>query len=330
VRWFVCRYVEQTDIHLPQTSVREALAFSAALRLPTTVDAPRRAAFVGEVLSLAELDRIGGAFVGVPGVSGLSSADRKRLTLAVELVANPSILFMDEPTSGLDARAAGVVMRAVRNTVDSGRTVVCTIHQPNTDIFLAFDELLLLKPGGLAAYFGPLGNDANMLLAYLHAIPGVPRIRPNHNPANFMLEVASLSSEAALGLDLAAHYRDSPLAAAMRAAVARGAAPAPGAAPLEMAELHVASWGVQFRENLGRFWRQYCRAPEYNLTRALVTLGVAFVFGSLFWRQGDKVTTPGGVLNVTGLIFSSVLFIGITNCLTIQHLIATQRTVFYR
>src|SRR6185312_4314975 len=75
------------------------------------------------------------ALVGLPGVSGLSTEQRKRLTIAVELVANPSIIFMDEPTSGLDARAAAIVMRTVRNTVDTGRTVVCTIHQPSIDIF---------------------------------------------------------------------------------------------------------------------------------------------------------------------------------------------------
>ena len=71
------------------------------------------------------------------GQYGLSVEQRKRLTIAVELVANPSIVFMDEPTSGLDARAAAIVMRTVRNTVDTGRTVVCTIHQPSIDIFEA-------------------------------------------------------------------------------------------------------------------------------------------------------------------------------------------------
>jgi ABC-type multidrug transport system ATPase subunit len=64
----------------------------------------------------------------------------------VELVANPSIIFMDEPTSGLDARAAAIVMRAVRNTVDTGRTVVCTSHQPSIDIFEAFDEVGVISP----------------------------------------------------------------------------------------------------------------------------------------------------------------------------------------
>ena len=97
--------------------------------------------FVEEVMSLVELDTLRHALVGLPGSSGLSTEQRKRLTIVVELVANPSIIFMDEPTSGLDARAAAIVMRTVRNTVDTGRTVVCTIHQPSIDIFEAFDEV---------------------------------------------------------------------------------------------------------------------------------------------------------------------------------------------
>lgn len=95
-------------------------------------------------MELVELDNLKNAIVGLPGITGLSTEQRKRLTIAVELVANPSIIFMDEPTSGLDARAAAIVMRTVRNTVDTGRTVVCTIHQPSIDIFEAFDEVSLL------------------------------------------------------------------------------------------------------------------------------------------------------------------------------------------
>jgi ABC-type Mn2+/Zn2+ transport system ATPase subunit len=97
--------------------------------------------FVEEVMELVELVPLRNALVGLPGQSGLSTEQRKRLTIAVELVANPSIIFMDEPTSGLDARAAAIVMRTVRNTVNTGRTVVCTIHQPSIEIFEAFDEV---------------------------------------------------------------------------------------------------------------------------------------------------------------------------------------------
>ena len=92
-------------------------------------------------MELVELTQLSGALVGLPGIDGLSTEQRKRLTIAVELVANPSIVFMDEPTSGLDARAAAIVMRTVRNIVNTGRTIVCTIHQPSIDIFESFDEV---------------------------------------------------------------------------------------------------------------------------------------------------------------------------------------------
>jgi ABC-type multidrug transport system ATPase subunit len=101
--------------------------------------------FIDEVMELVELKPLTDSLVGLPGVNGLSTEQRKRLTIAVELVANPSIIFMDEPTSGLDARAAAIVMRTVRNTVDTGRTVVCTIHQPSIDIFEAFDEVSIIS-----------------------------------------------------------------------------------------------------------------------------------------------------------------------------------------
>eukprot|EP00887_Chlorella_sp_A99_P000586 scaffold17.g586.t1 len=105
----------------------------------------RLSGYVEQIMELVDLADLRHAHVGRPGVSGLSVEQRKRLTIAVELAANPSIVFMvgagvgvhgwDEPTSGLDARAANIVMRTIRDTVDTGRTCVCTIHQPSVDIF---------------------------------------------------------------------------------------------------------------------------------------------------------------------------------------------------
>ncbi|KAG2642851.1 hypothetical protein PVAP13_2KG284934 [Panicum virgatum] len=162
----VSGYCEQNDIHSPNVTVYESLAFSAWLRLPADVDSSTRKMFIDEVMELVELLPLKDALVGLPGVSGLSTEQRKRLTIAVELVANPSIIFMDEPTSGLDARAAAIVMRAIRNTVDTGRTVVCTIHQPSIDIFESFDELFLMKRGGEEIYVGPLGRHSCELIKY--------------------------------------------------------------------------------------------------------------------------------------------------------------------
>ncbi|KAL6781800.1 hypothetical protein ACKKBF_B09460 [Auxenochlorella protothecoides x Auxenochlorella symbiontica] len=326
----VMGYVEQTDIHIPQATVHEACQFSARLRLPTTVDAATREAFVEEVMTLVELDRLRGAFVGSPGVSGLSVEQRKRLTLAVELVANPSVVFMDEPTSGLDARAAGIVMGAVRNTVDTGRTVVCTIHQPSIDIFQTFDELLLLKPGGRTIYNGPMGDDSADLIAYFQAIPGVEAIRPRYNPANWMLEVSNPGNERRLGKDFSELYDASPQAEALQKLLAAEAEPREGVPDIDYSALHIAAPMEQFRVNLRRNFLMYWRLPEYNITRFASTILIALVFGSMFWRLGSDRTTVSGVLNIMGVIFSSTLFVGISNCLTVQHVISTQRTVFWR
>ncbi|KAJ8498866.1 hypothetical protein OPV22_009418 [Ensete ventricosum] len=176
-------YCEQSDIHSPQITVEESVMYSAWLRLPPQIDGKTRSKFAQEVLETIELDSIKDSLVGMQGVSGLSTEQRKRLTIAVELVSNPSIIFMDEPTSGLDARAAAIVMRAVKNVAETGRTVVCTIHQPSTDIFEAFDE----------------------------GISGVPKIRDNYNPATWMLEVTSTSMEKKLAVDFAKIYTESSL-----------------------------------------------------------------------------------------------------------------------
>ena len=112
--------------------------------------------FVEEVMELIELGPQRNTLTGLPGVNGLSTEQRKRFTVAVELVANPAIIFMDEPTSGLDGGAAAVVLRTVRNIANMWRTVVCTIHQPSTEIFESFDEVFVRLIRSLIFVCGPI------------------------------------------------------------------------------------------------------------------------------------------------------------------------------
>ncbi|XP_058191660.1 pleiotropic drug resistance protein 3-like isoform X2 [Rhododendron vialii] len=204
-------YCEQSDIHSPQVTVEESAVYSAWLRLHPEIDSKTKYEFVREVLDIMELDEIRDCLVGMPGLTGLSTEQRKRLTIAVELVANPSIIFMDEPTTGLDARAAAIVMQAVKKVAETGRTIVCTIHQPSIDIFEAFDELILLKTGGRIIYSGPLGHHSSSVIKYFEDISGVPTIRNNYNPATWMLEVTSTAAEAELAIDFAQVYKNSIL-----------------------------------------------------------------------------------------------------------------------
>ncbi|XP_059069636.1 ABC transporter G family member 35-like [Cryptomeria japonica] len=323
-------YCEQTDIHSPQVTVWETLIYSAFLRLPKDVEDETKTAFANEVMELVELENLRDALVGLPDVSGLSTEQRKRLTIAVELVANPSIIFMDEPTSGLDARAAAVVMRTVRNTVDTGRTVVCTIHQPSIDIFEAFDELLLMKRGGQIIYNGPLGHNSHKLVEYFEDIPNVPKIKDKYNPATWMLEASSFSSELRLGIDFAEHYRNSSLYKYNKELVTELSTPPPEAKDLYFPTQYSESFLGQFKSCLWKQWWTYWRSPEYNNVRYFFTLTCALFIGTIFWRIGRKRDNDTDLFIIAGALYGAVIFLGVTNCSTVQPVVAVERTVFYR
>ncbi|XP_017606609.1 pleiotropic drug resistance protein 1-like isoform X2 [Gossypium arboreum] len=326
----VSGYCEQNDIHSPHVTVYESLLYSAWLRLSSEVDAQTRKMFIEEVMELVELKPLRHALVGIPGVNGLSTEQRKRLTIAVELVANPSIIFMDEPTSGLDARAAAIVMRTVRNTVDTGRTVVCTIHQPSIDIFEAFDELFLMKRGGQEIYVGPLGHHSRHLIKYFEGIQGVSKIKDGYNPATWMLEVTSTAQELSLGVDFAEIYKKSDLYRRNKALIEDLSKPAPGAKELYFATQYSQSFLTQCTACLWKQHWSYWRNPPYTAVRFLFTTVIALMFGTVFWDLGSKTKRIQDLSNAMGSMYAAVLFLGIQNASSVQPVVAVERTVFYR
>ncbi|KAM3274267.1 hypothetical protein ACQJBY_043427 [Aegilops geniculata] len=325
-------YCEQTDVHSPQITVSESVAYSAWLRLPPEVDSKARNEFVKEVLEIIELDEIRDSLVGIPGVNGLSTEQRKRLTIAVELVSNPSIIFMDEPTSGLDARAAAIVMRAVKNVADTGRTVVCTIHQPSIDIFEAFDELMLMKRGGELIYAGPVGHHSCEVIKYFQAIPGVARIKENYNPSTWMLEVTSTSMELQLGVDFAQMYRESSMCKDKDMLVKRLSMPVPGTSDLHFPTQFPQKFREQFKACLWKQCLSYWRTPSYNLVR-IVSLAVACIFfGVLFWQQGNinHINDQQGLFTMLGCMYGFILFSGVNNCQSVMPFVSVERSAVYR
>ncbi|KAL8105525.1 hypothetical protein AgCh_029351 [Apium graveolens] len=268
----VSGYCEQSDIHSPHITVEESVAFSAFLRLPSQIDAKARTEFIRDVLERVELDGIRNHLVGTPGRSGLSNEQRKRLTIAVELVSNPSIIFMDEPTSGLDARAAAIVMRTVKNVADTGRTV-----------------LILMKKGGEIIYSGPLGQHSSNLIDYFKSIPGIPQIKENYNPATWMLEITTESVERQLGIDFGQVYEESKqfrdnieLVKELRTE------------PGQTRELHFAT---RFARNIWEqykacLWKQnlsYWRNPDYNIKRLGFMTLASVAMGALMWQKGNQI-----------------------------------------
>jgi ABC-type multidrug transport system ATPase subunit len=323
-------YCEQNDIHSPNVTVYESLVYSAWLRLPSDVESETRKMFIEQVMELVELNSLRDALIGLPGVSGLSTEQRKRLTIAVELVANPSIIFMDEPTSGLDARAAAIVMRTVRNTVDTGRTVVCTIHQPSIDIFEAFDELFLMKRGGEEIYVGPLGHQSHDLIEYFEGIEQVSKIKPGYNPATWMLEVTSQAQEDILGVSFAEVYKNSDLYQRNQSAIRELSKAPAGSKDLYFPTQYSQS---SITQCMACLWKQnlsYWRNPQYTVVRFFFSLVVALMFGTIFWRLGGRKSRQQDLFNAMGSMYAAVLFMGISYSSSVQPVVAVERTVFYR
>ena len=337
----VVGYVEQLDVHSPCITVYETLHFAGRLRLSEKdVSNEQVRSLVEDTISIIELGSLRDLVVGFPGADGLSIEQRKRLSIGVELVGNPSVLFMDEPTSGLDARAAAIVMRAVRNVANSNRTVTVTIHQPSTEIFEAFDQLVLLQRGGRLTYFGPLGEHSSDLISYLESFPGVNPIKPGYNPATWMLEVTGGSMATtfkAADLDFPEKYASSDLKISNDKEgdeiVARTLE---SSSELRIESRYATSFTTQARMTLGKYFAFYWRAPHYNMTRIIMTLLIALLYGLVYLNEGKAVrdgsenADQSSVQNILGLMFSLAIFNGMFNCMTVMPLIFGERTVFYR
>merc|ERR1712137_1200934 len=142
-----CGYVRQDDVLLPNLTVRQTIEFYAALRLPKSLSRKERRQRVDETLSKLGLNHCQHSPIGGEKARGISGGEKRRVSIAVELIRNPTILFLDEPTSGLDARTSLSVINTLDLAHNHNHTIVCTIHQPRSSAFAKFDQLLLLARG---------------------------------------------------------------------------------------------------------------------------------------------------------------------------------------
>ena len=172
-------YVLQDDFLFPQLTVRESLNFAACMKLPSQVNTKGERDRMIKVL----LDRLGLVEVASRRIDRLSGGQKKRLSVALELINYPPVLFLDEPTSGLDSFSSYKLIRLLKDLTKAGCNVICTIHQPNSKMFHMFDTLFVLAKGGRCAYQGPAAH----LVEYMR-ICHLPVCPPHVNPADFVFE----------------------------------------------------------------------------------------------------------------------------------------------
>lgn len=183
-------YVVQDDVVMGTLSVRENLRFSAALRLPSSVSKQEREQRVEDVITELGLSDCANTRIGNELTRGVSGGERKRTNVGMELIIQPSILFLDEPTTGLDSSTARSVMSTMSQLSKKGRVIIFSIHQPRYSIYRLFDKLHLLSKGH-TVYHGPAGDALDYFSANGY------ECEAHDNPADFYLD-SILHNQAAI------------------------------------------------------------------------------------------------------------------------------------
>ncbi len=174
-------YIMQDDLLHAELTVAEVISYAAKLRLPK-MSAEQRRNREAEVLSMMGISHVSDVIIGDSRNKGISGGERKRVSIAMELLTEPALVFLDEPTSGLDSSTALTVCTTLQQLAHDGIcTVVCTIHQPSVKIFSLFDNLILMKKGHIVYQ----GSAQKSLLFLEHA--GMP-CPAGVNPADHLLD----------------------------------------------------------------------------------------------------------------------------------------------
>ncbi|QPG76174.1 hypothetical protein FOA43_003560 [Brettanomyces nanus] len=181
-------YVQQQDVHLGALTVRESLIFTARMKRSYKIPDVEKLEYVEHIIRILGIQKYADAIVGNLD-SGLNVEQRKKLSIATELVSKPSlVLFLDEPTSGLDSQSAWDIIQVLKTLARAGQTVICSIHQPSAVLFEQFDQIMLFQKGGRVAYSGNIGDNSKTVLDYF-VNNGGRKCGLSENPAEYILDV---------------------------------------------------------------------------------------------------------------------------------------------
>lgn len=321
-------YVQQQDLHLTTSTVREALRFSAMLRQPKSVSKKEKYDYVEDVIKMLDMESFAEAVIGQPG-EGLNVEQRKLLTIGVELAAKPALLlFLDEPTSGLDSQSSWAIVGFLRKLANNGQAVLATIHQPSAILFQRFDRLLFLAKGGRTVYFGDVGENSHTLLDYFER-NGSRHCEPSENPAEFMLEIVGAGASGKSTEDWHEVWMHSPEADGVQQELDRiheqkRNEAAAGADGSDKHSEFAMPFTTQLYEVTGRVFQQYWRTPSYIWGKLLLGIVSALFVGFSFYKSN---TSQQGLKNLAFAVFMmTTIFSSLVQ--QIMPLFVTQRSLY--
>lgn len=305
--------VLQEDILLASLSVRESIQFSADLR--THLNSDEKESRINKIIDDLRLTKVQHTMIGSNKVRGVSGGEKKRVCIGIELITNPSVLFLDEPTSGLDSFTAFAIMRLIKDQADLGRTVVCTLHQPSSQIFELIDSLLVMTAGHIIYH-----NKPSFIEQWFSNLDyEFPRLG---NPIDFLMHIISIEEERFENKQDKIDYFLKPYIDNLEPIE-------PGAEDLNLKMLNPPNLAVfeQFKFLLLRSVKETFRNKA--LLRSKVAIGVVQggIIDMLFYNLTDD---QKGIQNRYGLFFMLNIVLFISGIVQIILTFPLQRAVFLK
>ncbi|RJE20910.1 ABC transporter [Aspergillus sclerotialis] len=318
-------YVMQEDVLIPTLTVRETLRYSADLRLPPPTTGEERRLIVEQVIRELGLKECADTRIGTNAHKGCSGGEKRRTSIGVQMLANPSVLFCDEPTTGLDATSAFQIIRTLKRLASYGRTVIVSIHAPRSEIWSLFDNVVLLARGSVM-YSGSVSGSLSYFEQYGHVIPAFV------NPAEFLIDLAAIDNrtpalESATQarvefLKNAWKSRDIPGKAVVTEtmgeksterttkiteettgkALEKSSTPEPGSSSLDKSQTKSVSFRRQFRVLTSRTFTTTIRDPLGVAGSILEAVGMAVINGWIFLQLSE---TQAGIRSRQGSLYTA-------------------------
>lgn len=319
----VTSFVTQDDDALmPSLTVRESLRFAAGLRLPRWMSKEEKNQRAEDILMKMGLKDCADNLIGSDLIKGISGGEKRRVTIAIQILTDPKILLLDEPTSGLDAFTATSIMEVLKNLAAEGRTLIMTIHQSRSDIFHHFANLLLLARGGYPVYAGP---GAEMIPYFSRLGYSCP---PQTNPADFALDLITvdLQQEDREAITREKVHRLIEAWGNNEKVIHRQASHIATPAELGSLKRQMHPLRVTFPLVLHRSAVNFFRQPELIMARTSQIIGIAIIMALFFAPMKNDyaaVQTRMGFVQE----FAALYFIGMLQNISVY---PPERDVFYR
>ncbi|KAF5733787.1 putative ATP-binding cassette transporter [Tripterygium wilfordii] len=334
----ISAYVMQDDLLFPMLTVEETLMFSAEFRLPRTLSKSKKKARVQALIDQLGLRNAAKTIIGDEGHRGVSGGERRRVSIGIDIIHDPILLFLDEPTSGLDSTSAFMVVKVLQRIAQSGSIVIMSVHQPSYRILGLLDRLIFLSRGQ-TVYSGPPTGLPSFFAEFGHPIP------ENENRTEFALDLIRELEGSPGGTKSLVEFNKSwqskkhttpepdrhglSLKEAISASISRGklvSGATNDASPTSMVPTFANPFWIEMAVLSKRSVKNSHRQPELFGIRLGAVMVTGFILATMFWRLDNS---PKGVQERLGF-FAFAMSTTFYTCADALPVFLQERYIFMR